>query len=104
MYNAFKLLLATFFSSAPSSSQVQLEVCFRGDRRPISADVFPREASDALHSLAKRREDLTPAQFYEHWEKVHAPLTAPWLVKHKVLAYSQVAESEPSPSSSSNLT
>ena len=40
--------------------------------------------------FAKRRDDLTPEQFYEHWEKVHAPLTAPWLVKHKVLAYSQV--------------
>ncbi|KAE9368061.1 hypothetical protein N431DRAFT_494912 [Stipitochalara longipes BDJ] len=40
--------------------------------------------------FAKRREDLTPEQFYEHWEKIHAPLTAPWLVKHKVLGYSQI--------------
>ena len=47
--------------------------------------------------FAKRREDLTPEQFYEHWEKVHAPLTAPWLVKHKVLGYSQVLTSTPSP-------
>jgi hypothetical protein len=54
--------------------------------------------------FAKRREDSTPEQFYEHWEKIHAPLTAPWLVKHKVLAYSQVAESEPSSSSTSYLT
>lgn len=41
--------------------------------------------------FARRRDDLTPEQFYEYWEKVHAPLTAPWLVKYKVLAYSQVS-------------
>ena len=40
--------------------------------------------------FAKRRPDLTREQFYEYWEKFHAPLTAPWLVKYNVIGYCQV--------------
>jgi len=38
----------------------------------------------------KRRQDLTEEQFYEHWEKKHAPLVAPWLLRNGVTAYTQV--------------
>lgn len=41
----------------------------------------------------KRRPDLTPEQFYEHWEKVHAPLVVPWILKHGFTSYMQVGHS-----------
>ena len=41
----------------------------------------------------KRLPDLTEAQFYEHWEKVHGPLVTPWAVKHGFISYSQVCNS-----------
>jgi hypothetical protein len=41
----------------------------------------------------KRRPGLTPEQFYEHWEKVHAPLVVPWILKHGFTSYMQVGHS-----------
>lgn len=42
----------------------------------------------------KRRPDLTPEQFYEHWEKVHAPLVVPWILKHGFTSYMQIHATE----------
>ncbi|KAF2820283.1 hypothetical protein CC86DRAFT_119155 [Ophiobolus disseminans] len=38
----------------------------------------------------RRRCDLTPAQFYDHWENVHAPKVIPWAEKHGILRYQQI--------------
>ena len=39
--------------------------------------------------LSKRAE-LSDEEFYNYWENKHAPLVAPWLVKHGVVGYEQV--------------
>jgi len=36
----------------------------------------------------KRRSDLTPEQFWDHFKNVRAPLVAPWAAKHGFLSYS----------------
>ncbi|KAF2680992.1 hypothetical protein K458DRAFT_420915 [Lentithecium fluviatile CBS 122367] len=41
-------------------------------------------------SYIKRNPALSPAQFYEHWEKVHAPKVIPWAEKHGILRYQQI--------------
>jgi hypothetical protein len=51
---------------------------------------MPCESVTRITLFAKRRPDLSREQFYEYWEKVHAPLTAPWLVKYSIKGYSQV--------------
>jgi hypothetical protein len=38
----------------------------------------------------RRRRDLTPEQFYDHWENVHAHKVIPWAEKHGILSYQQV--------------
>ncbi|ORY01580.1 EthD domain-domain-containing protein [Clohesyomyces aquaticus] len=38
----------------------------------------------------KRNPALTPAEFYHHWEHVHAPIVAPWADKHGVKRYEQI--------------
>ncbi|MCJ1424701.1 hypothetical protein MMC29_002589 [Sticta canariensis] len=43
----------------------------------------------SLHILIffKRRSDITEAQMFHHWEHVHAPLVAPWAIKHGFKKY-----------------
>ncbi|KAI0167462.1 EthD domain-containing protein [Pestalotiopsis sp. NC0098] len=41
-------------------------------------------------AFLKRRPDLTPEQFYTHWETVHGPLVKPWAQKHGIVGYTQV--------------
>ncbi|KAF2498165.1 hypothetical protein BU16DRAFT_524324 [Lophium mytilinum] len=38
----------------------------------------------------KKRSDLTHEEFYEHWEKKHAPLVVPWILKHGFISYMQI--------------
>jgi hypothetical protein len=51
---------------------------------------MPTSGNIRILGFIKRRPDLTEEQFYEHWEKVHGPLVAPWAVKHGFVSYSQV--------------
>ncbi|PGG96781.1 hypothetical protein AJ80_09785 [Polytolypa hystricis UAMH7299] len=32
----------------------------------------------------KRHPSLTEEEFFHHWETVHAPMTAPWAIKHGI--------------------
>ncbi|KAI1878214.1 uncharacterized protein JN550_000396 [Neoarthrinium moseri] len=41
-------------------------------------------------AFIKRKADLTPEQFYTHWETVHGPLVRPWAEKHGFVGYTQV--------------
>jgi hypothetical protein len=41
-------------------------------------------------SYLRRRRDITPAQFYDYWENVHAPIIIPWAEKHGIRRYQQV--------------
>ncbi|MCJ1267631.1 hypothetical protein MMC22_007517 [Lobaria immixta] len=43
----------------------------------------------SLHILIflKRRSDITEEQMFHHWEHVHAPLVAPWAIKHGFTKY-----------------
>ncbi len=43
-----------------------------------------------LLGFVKRRPDLSEEDFYKHWKDVHAPLVAPWALKHGVTGYTQV--------------
>jgi hypothetical protein len=38
----------------------------------------------------RRRRDLTPEQFLDHWENVHAHKVIPWAEKHGIIRYQQV--------------
>jgi hypothetical protein len=38
----------------------------------------------------RRKRDLTPEQFYNHWEDVHAHKVIPWAEKHGMIRYQQV--------------
>lgn len=38
----------------------------------------------------RRKQTLTPDQFYGHWENVHAPKVVPWAEKHGIIRYQQV--------------
>lgn len=44
-------------------------------------------------SFLKKNPDLSPEQFYEHWEKVHGALVKPWAQKHGFISYKQVCMS-----------
>jgi len=46
-------------------------------------------------SYIKRNPALSLAQFYEHWENVHARKVIPWAKKHGILRYQQVRRSFP---------
>jgi hypothetical protein len=65
---------------------------------------MPQESVRIIGFL-KKRPDLTHEEFYEHWEKKHAPLVVPWIMKHGFISYMQVLNSLslsslfPSPSS-----
>jgi hypothetical protein len=62
------------------------------------AETTPTDKSDqTLMSVAfiKRKPDLTPEQFYHHWENVHGPLVKPWAEKHKIVGYTQVNMTKP---------
>lgn len=41
----------------------------------------------------KRKPALSRAQFYDHWQNVHAPKVIPWAEKHDVRRYQQVLPS-----------
>ena len=41
-------------------------------------------------AFLQKRPDMTPEQFYHHWEHVHAPLVKPWAKKHGIVSYTQV--------------
>ncbi|KAH5248957.1 hypothetical protein HBI71_168400 [Parastagonospora nodorum] len=38
----------------------------------------------------RRNRFLTRAQFYTHWEMIHAPKVIPWAEKHGIIRYQQV--------------
>jgi hypothetical protein len=42
-------------------------------------------------AFIKRKPDITPEQFYHHWETVHARLVKPWAEKHRIVGYTQVS-------------
>lgn len=46
----------------------------------------------SLHILIflKRRSDITEEWMFHHWEHVHAPLVAPWAIKHGFKNYKLV--------------
>lgn len=48
--------------------------------------------SELLHLLVflKRRSDMTEQQMYDYWEYNHAPLVAPWAIKHRIQKYTLV--------------
>ncbi|KAH8909832.1 hypothetical protein BR93DRAFT_965907 [Coniochaeta sp. PMI_546] len=41
-------------------------------------------------SFLKRHPDMTPEQFYHHWEHIHAPLVKPWAKRFGLVSYTQV--------------
>lgn len=41
----------------------------------------------------RRKRNLSPAQFYNHWENEHAAKVAPWAEKHGIRRYQQVVSS-----------
>lgn len=43
----------------------------------------------------RRRQDLTLAQFYNHWENEHAPKIVPWAQKHGIIRYQQASYIQP---------
>jgi len=38
----------------------------------------------------RRKPGLTKAQFYDHWQNIHAKKVAPWAEKHGIISYKQV--------------
>ncbi|KAH7391129.1 EthD domain-containing protein [Phaeosphaeria sp. MPI-PUGE-AT-0046c] len=38
----------------------------------------------------RRKRNLSPAQFYDHWENDHALKVAPWIEKHGIRRYQQI--------------
>ncbi|KAH4853749.1 hypothetical protein HBH75_104340 [Parastagonospora nodorum] len=38
----------------------------------------------------RRNRSLTGAQFYTHWEMIHAPKVIPWAEKHGIIRYQQI--------------
>jgi hypothetical protein len=54
--------------------------------------------SDFIQILThiRRKRDMTPEQFYNHWENIHAPKVVPWAEKHGIRRYQQVCVRIPS--------
>lgn len=50
----------------------------------------PEEGSIHILIFLKRRSDITEKQMFHHWEHVHAPLVAPWAIKHGFTNYTLV--------------
>jgi len=42
-------------------------------------------------ALVRRKAGLTHEEYSRHWKEIHAPIVAPWLAKHGILRYRQVA-------------
>ncbi|KAI9819902.1 MAG: hypothetical protein M1827_006472 [Pycnora praestabilis] len=43
----------------------------------------------------KRLPSMSEEEFYHHWEHVHAPLVAPWFLKHGIVGYTQYHTTTP---------
>ncbi|PSN67053.1 hypothetical protein BS50DRAFT_588076 [Corynespora cassiicola Philippines] len=53
------------------------------------ADAGEKDCIQIL-TYIRRKRTLTPAQFYEHWEKTHSAKVIPWAEKHGIRRYQQI--------------
>ncbi|KAF2729556.1 hypothetical protein EJ04DRAFT_580569 [Polyplosphaeria fusca] len=56
----------------------------------MSAASSPQERPTQIIAFLKRNPSLTRDEFYEHWEKKHAVLVAPFFQKQGVIGYQQI--------------
>ncbi|KAF2736299.1 hypothetical protein EJ04DRAFT_575442 [Polyplosphaeria fusca] len=50
----------------------------------------PAPSHIQILTYIKRKPSLTPAQFYDHWERTHGPKVIPWCEKHGIQRYQQI--------------